>query len=57
MGLEGLTPEEFWSGVILFVTLGGITAACMFAIGKGREFMFGILLLIVVVLALSAARG
>lgn len=55
--LRGLTPAEFWSGIILFCTIGGITTACAIAIGKGREVMLGILLVIVVVLALSVGRG
>jgi hypothetical protein len=55
--LRGLTPGEFWSGVILLGTVTGISAACAIAIGKGRHFMMGILLLIMIGLALSTALG
>lgn len=54
--LRNLPPELFWSGVIVFVTIGGISAMCLYAIGKGW-IVVGFLLLVVIVLALGAVRG
>lgn len=52
-----ISDADFWAGLLLISAPAIIITVCAIAIGRGRELMFGVLLIVAVVLCVGAFKG